>query len=261
MKGNYYDENLNAQKLYRVYQTRYPKVKQYLESEISFVRNHLQGTERILEIGAGYGRIMKELAPNCKTIIGIDISKDNAAFGNEYLSDVSNAQILVMDAHDLDFQEPFDIILCLQNGLSAINAQPIAFIKKIMGLLTTDGTVFVSSYSPKFWNHRVAWFQEQAEKGLLGEIDMEKTRDGEIICKDGFRSSALSPEEMDRIGRSTGCTYYVTEADQSSLFLVISKLRHILCDNSPGCDHCTAISGNACKHRCIGSYPDIFSDV
>lgn len=223
MNGNYYDENLNAQKLYKVYQTKYPRVKQYLKSEISFVRNHLQGTERILEIGAGYGRIMKELAPNCKTIIGIDISKDNAAFGNEYLSDVPNAQLLVMDAHDLDFREPFDVILCLQNGLSAINAQPMAFIKKCMDFLTTDGKVFVSSYSPKFWDHRVAWFREQSKKGLLGEIDMERTRDGEIICKDGFRSSALSPEEMDRIGKSTGYAYYVAETDQSSIFLVISK--------------------------------------
>lgn len=85
MKENYYDQNLNAQKLYRVYQSKYPRVLQYLEAEISYVKNYLQGTERILELGAGYGRIMKELAPFCKSIVGIDISRDNVEFGRKYL--------------------------------------------------------------------------------------------------------------------------------------------------------------------------------
>ena len=68
MKDNYYDQNLNAQKLYQVYQSKYCGVSQYLEAEISYVKNHLQGTEQILELGAGYGRIMKELAPFCRSI-------------------------------------------------------------------------------------------------------------------------------------------------------------------------------------------------
>jgi len=126
MKENYYAQNLNAQKLYQVYQTKYARVRQYLESEISFVRNYLHGTEHVLELGAGYVRIVKELAPSCKSIVGIDISKDNVEFGKEYLKDTPNAQLMVMDVH-------------------------------------------------------IAWFQEQSEKGLLGEIDMEKTKDGIII--------------------------------------------------------------------------------
>lgn len=80
MKGNYYAQNLNAQKLFQVYQTGYPRVKQYLEAEITFVKNHLKGTERILELGAGYGRIIKELAPYCESIVGIDISNDKLFF-------------------------------------------------------------------------------------------------------------------------------------------------------------------------------------
>jgi len=224
LKENYYAQALNAQKLYQVYQTKYSRVKQYLESEISFVRNHLQGTERILELGAGYGRIMKELAPNCKTIVGIDISTDNVEFGKEYLNDVPNAELIVMDAHNLHFKEPFDVVLCLQNGLSAMKVDPIEFIGRIMNLLSQGGKAFVSSYSPKFWDYRLAWFQEQAEKGLLGEIDAEKTKDGIIICKDGFHATTHSPEDMDMIGKSLSYAYKITEVDESSIFLVITKL-------------------------------------
>ncbi|MCL2592949.1 MAG: class I SAM-dependent methyltransferase, partial [Defluviitaleaceae bacterium] len=80
MKKNYYAKKLNAKRLYEVYQTRCPRVKTYLDAEISFVKDQLCGTENVLEIGAGYGRIMKELALHCKSIAGIDISEDNIAF-------------------------------------------------------------------------------------------------------------------------------------------------------------------------------------
>lgn len=85
---------------------------------------------------------------------------------------------MVMNVHNLQFhdQELFDVILCLQNGLSAMKIEPVGFIKKTADLLQNKGKVFFSSYSTKFWEHRLAWFQEQSEKGLLGEIDMEKTK-------------------------------------------------------------------------------------
>lgn len=223
MKDNYYDQNLNAQKLYRVYQSKYPRVLQYLAAEISYVKKYLQGSERILELGAGYGRIMKELAPFCQSIVGIDISKDNVEFGREYLKEMENAQLLVMDAHHMQLEASFDVILCLQNGLSAMKIEPMSYIKEVLELLRPGGKAFFSSYSPNFWEHRLAWFAEQAEKGLLGELDMEKTKDGVIVCKDGFRATTCSPEDMDKIGRTSGYKYQVTEVDESSIFLVVEK--------------------------------------
>jgi 2-polyprenyl-6-hydroxyphenyl methylase/3-demethylubiquinone-9 3-methyltransferase len=223
MKENYYVKSLNTQKLYQAYQTKYPRVRQYLDAEISFVRSCLQGTEHVLELGAGYGRIMKELAPSCKSMIGIDISQDNVEFGNEYLSGTPHARLVVMDAHHFQFSEHFDIVLCLQNALSAMKAQPLEYVKKITALLSPKGKAFISSYSAAFWEHRVGWFHEQSEKGLLGEIDKEKTKDGVIVCKDGFHATTLSPEDMEAIGKASGFPYEITEVDESSVFLIITK--------------------------------------
>ncbi|WP_373898639.1 hypothetical protein ACER0A_005785 [Haloimpatiens sp. FM7315] len=83
--NNYYKQNLNSQKLYQVYETKIPPIKQYLDAEIDFVKDSLSNTQRVLEIGAGYGRIMKELAPYCEFILGIDISKENVLFSKDYL--------------------------------------------------------------------------------------------------------------------------------------------------------------------------------
>ncbi|WP_269478142.1 class I SAM-dependent methyltransferase [Hominibacterium faecale] len=220
--SSYYADKLNALSLFQVYASDIPRVRQYLEAEIDFVRKNLRGDEAVLELAAGYGRIMKELAPHCKSIVGMDISEENVALSKEYLKDYPNASMVVMDVHAMDFDQVFDVILCLQNGLSAMGADS-AVIDKTLSLLAPGGSAYFSSYSAKFWEWRLKWFEEQAEKGLLGEIDYDKTKDGVIICKDGFRATTHSPEALDEIGKNSGLSYKVMEIDESSVFLIISK--------------------------------------
>ncbi|MCL2548120.1 MAG: hypothetical protein FWE76_03015 [Symbiobacteriaceae bacterium] len=68
--------------------------------------------------------------------------------------------------------------LCLQNGLSAMKAEPLSFVGMMLSLLLPGGSAIISTYSEKFWQHRLAWFIKQADKGLLGEIDPKQSRDG-----------------------------------------------------------------------------------
>jgi 2-polyprenyl-6-hydroxyphenyl methylase/3-demethylubiquinone-9 3-methyltransferase len=220
---NYYAGKLNAAKLFQVYDTGIDRVRQYLEAEIEFVRKDLQGHERILELGAGYGRIMKELAPYAASIVGIDISEDSIAFGKDYLKDSPNCSLLVMDAHSLDYQNEFDIVLCLQNGLSAMKGDPLNLVRRAMAALVLGGRAYFSSYSPRFWEVRLAWFQEQASKGLLGEIDRERTKDGKIVCKDGFTATTFSADDLAELGKKVGCAARIEEVDESSVFAVFEK--------------------------------------
>ncbi|MFB0514569.1 MAG: hypothetical protein ACETVQ_03225 [Candidatus Bathyarchaeia archaeon] len=39
-----------------------PRIKRYLNAEIRFVISNLQGKGLILELGCGYGRVMKEVS-------------------------------------------------------------------------------------------------------------------------------------------------------------------------------------------------------
>ncbi|WP_312649625.1 class I SAM-dependent methyltransferase [Aminipila sp.] len=223
MQNNYYAQKLNSQSLFKVYDTNISRVKQYLAAEISFVREHLAGNEKILELGAGYGRIVRELAGSCKSIVGIDISNESVELSKEYLKNSPNAEIKIMDVNNLTFEEKFDVILCLQNGLSAMKVPSQPLIKKIMEMIVNGGKAYFSTYSEKFWEHRVMWFQEQIAKGLLGELDLDKTKDGIIICKDGFKAIFHTPDDLKRIGELSGYEYQVQEIDESSVFLIITK--------------------------------------
>lgn len=220
--NNYYAQKLGAQKLLQVYETKIPRIQQYLQEEVNFIKKNLTKTQNVLELGAGYGRIIKELAPHCNSIVGIDISKDSIVFGREYLKEQTNACMIEMDVHQMTFTNTFDVIVCLQNGLSAMNVD-YTDINKILEILTPGGIAFFSSYSEKIWDYRIKWFEEQASKGLVGKIDYDKTKDGVIVCQDGFKASTYSPRDLQKIGKQSGYSYNVQEIDESSIFLIIYK--------------------------------------
>jgi 2-polyprenyl-6-hydroxyphenyl methylase/3-demethylubiquinone-9 3-methyltransferase len=81
----YYEKKLSSAKLCEVYNTSVERVRQYLDGEIEFIRRRLRGGERVLELGAGYGRILKQIAPFVHSVVGIDISGNSGAWGREYL--------------------------------------------------------------------------------------------------------------------------------------------------------------------------------
>jgi SAM-dependent methyltransferase len=54
-----------------------------------------------LEIGCGIGRLMRELAPRCARVVGIDLSARMAAWSRAYLADFPNAEVRVNDGRSL----------------------------------------------------------------------------------------------------------------------------------------------------------------
>jgi len=201
-----------------------PRIKQYLDAEIDFVLDKIKPSDKILELGCGYGRVLVELAKKAKTVIGIDNSNESIIFAKNILKDFENCQVYEMDAGKLDFPgERFDKVLCVQNGLSAFKLDKLETMKEALRVTRESGTAFFSSYSNNFWGNRLEWFKLQASHGLLGEIDEEKTKDGVIVCKDGFTARTLTPDEFISLAKKLNVTPKITEVDQSSIFCEIIK--------------------------------------
>lgn len=221
---NYYVEQLNAKKLSAVYNTNIPRIRQYLEAEIGCVAKRLAKKDDVIELGAGYGRVIRELAPYVKHIDDVDISFSSVEFGRNFLADISNARLFHADVFEFKTEQKYDAVLCLQNGLSAIRGGGAGgLVNKAVKLLKPGGKAFFSSYSPKFWAYRLAWFQEQADKGLLGTLDLIRSIHGRIVCKDGFISDTCTAKKLKELGRASRLPFYIEEVDDSSIFLVIQK--------------------------------------
>ncbi|RLB21785.1 MAG: class I SAM-dependent methyltransferase, partial [Deltaproteobacteria bacterium] len=112
----------------------------------------------------------------------------------------------------------FDRVVCIQNGISAFKVEPRRLVLEALRVTRPGGKVLFSSYSPRFWNERLEWFQRQAELGLLGEIDYEATGNGVIVCKDGFRATTFGAEEFLSLVSDLHVSPQITEVDGSSIF-------------------------------------------
>jgi ubiquinone/menaquinone biosynthesis C-methylase UbiE len=130
-----------------------------------------------------------------------------------------------MNALHLAFHDDsFDVVICIQNGISAFHVDKKELIKESIRIAKQGGTILFSSYSEKFWNHRLEWFQLQSKAGLLGEIDYEKTKKGMIVCKDGFTATTVKPEQFISLTSNLNVNAKIVEVDESSVFCEMRKI-------------------------------------
>jgi len=220
--SDYYSEKLSAERLRRAYDIATPRVRQYLDAEISFVLSKISPTDVVLELGCGYGRVLEIIVGQAAMTAGVDTSFSSLKYAVEMLRENANCHLLQMDASSLGFKDKcFDKVVCIQNGISAFGVNRYKLLSESIRVTRKSGRVLFSSYSDKFWQDRLAWFKLQADEGLLGEIDFKNTRDGVIICKDGFRATTVDEKEFTQLTGSLGYSPIITEIDESSLFCEI----------------------------------------
>jgi ubiquinone/menaquinone biosynthesis C-methylase UbiE len=218
----YYNEKLSANKLKRCYETAPPRIKQYLEAEVNYTLKKINLGDFVLELGCGYGRILPSLAQKAGPVIGIDMSLQSLILAKDTVRGFNNCHLIRMDAAQLAFtNQVFDVVVCIQNGISAFHVNKADLIRESIRVTKPGGTILFSSYSDKFWDYRQHWFKLQSKAGLIGEIDSEKTRDGVIVCKDGFTATTVNKEQFVELTRRFNVKSSIIEVDQSSLFCEI----------------------------------------
>ncbi len=216
---NYYSNSLNSNKLQRCYEIAPERIVQFLEAEIDFVMKKIDPDDLVLDLGCGYGRVAFRLTDKARKVIGIDISDDNIKLARAFTGKDSNCGFFTMDATAMDFNDnSFDKVICVQNGISAFNVDPAKLIKESIRVTRKGGTVLFSSYSEKFWDHRLEWFHIQAGEGLIGEIDHKQTKNGVIVCKDGFRAITFSGDDFLKLAANFDVQATIHEVDRSSVF-------------------------------------------
>jgi SAM-dependent methyltransferase len=221
-KGGYYDDRLSAERLKRCYDIAPPAVIRYLEAEIAHVCSFIHPADAVLELGCGYGRILPDLASRADEVVGIDTSLESLKMARVNLRACPRCSFANMDATRLGFPDgAFDLVVCIQNGISAFHVDQRALIGESIRVTAPGGKALFSSYSDAFWEERLEWFRLQAEAGLIGELDQEKTGNGVIVCKDGFTATTVGPEQFMTLVENMNVDAQCREIDGSSVFLEI----------------------------------------
>jgi 2-polyprenyl-6-hydroxyphenyl methylase/3-demethylubiquinone-9 3-methyltransferase len=221
-KNSYYTGKLAADHLKKVYDLAPEPVRRYLTAEIEHVRARLPADGWVLELGCGYGRVLKALAPHVGHLVGIDTSRASLRLARDYLADFPDVLLVQMDALHLTFPpSTFDLVCCLQNGISAFQVDQRALLADAVVAARPGGHVLFSSYADIFWEHRLEWFRLQAAHGLIGEIDEAATGEGAIVCKDGFQATTVSPDRFQILAQGLGRHVTTEIIADSSVFCEI----------------------------------------
>jgi ubiquinone/menaquinone biosynthesis C-methylase UbiE len=224
MTVSYYSDKLSAERLKRCYEIAPPRVQQYLRAEIEFVLEKIRLGDVVLDLGCGYGRTMRPLVRKARFVVGVDISSSSLSLAQSLHNLSRSCLFLEMDAAKLAFLDgTFDVVVCIQNGISAFHRDPLRLFQESVRVAKPAGVVLFSTYSEKFWGHRLEWFRKQAEERLLGEIDEERTGNGVIVCRDGFHASTCTEKQFRDWAAQLPVSFEITEVDQSSLFCVMIK--------------------------------------
>ena len=222
MTDDYYTSKLSSNKLKQCYDVASPRVIEYLEAEIQHVLKHIDPVDNVLELGCGYGRVLGRLMQHAHMVVGIDTSKDSLGLAKDTFRTNHMCHLYQMDARTLGFHDSsFDKTICIQNGISAFKIEPRELVMESIRVTKDRGICLFSSYSDRFWEHRLDWFRKQSEENLLGEIDWEETRNGVIVCKDGFRATTFREDDFKTLSASLDLEVEIVEIDHSSVFCII----------------------------------------
>ncbi len=223
ISGYYVRTGLSGDRLRQVYELAPERVRQYLESEIAFVQSRLRPGDAVLELGCGYGRVALRLAHTSTRVVGIDTAPESIALARALAGEDSRFEFLEMDAVALAFPNgAFDLVACVQNGICAFGVDPERLMREALRVTRPGGRVMFSTYAPVFWRHRLSWFEAQAEAGLVGAVDYDRTGEGTVVCGDGFRSGTFSAEAFDALCRRIGVDPLLTTVDRSSVFCEVA---------------------------------------
>jgi 2-polyprenyl-6-hydroxyphenyl methylase/3-demethylubiquinone-9 3-methyltransferase len=221
---NYYARKLSGRRLAECYEIAPPRVKRYLESEIAHVKSRLHSGDTVLELGCGYGRVVFELARVARKIVGIDTASESIALARQLGADIPNCEFFEMDAIDLKLLDnSFDVVICVQNGICAFGVDRERLMMEALRVTRPNGRVLFSSYDVRFWKHRLEWFALQAARGLVGEIDYQRSGDNVIVCKDGFTVGAMDEKGFLELCDKFGIVPAISEVDESSIFCEVIK--------------------------------------
>jgi ubiquinone/menaquinone biosynthesis C-methylase UbiE len=216
----YYTEKLTAERLKKCYDIAPPRVQQYLEAEIQHVLNHIRPNSLVLELGCGYGRVLQRIEEVARYSIGIDTAFESLKYAKDSGLIGAGCSLIQMDVAFLEFPDSiFDVVVCIQNGISAFKVDPEYLVKECIRITKPEGVSLFSSYCEEFWEPRLDWFRLQSKEGLLGEIDWDATHNGTIVCQDGFKATTMTYSDFNSLAQYVNIQPRILKVDNSSIFL------------------------------------------
>jgi 2-polyprenyl-6-hydroxyphenyl methylase/3-demethylubiquinone-9 3-methyltransferase len=173
-------------------------IQEFLDGEIEFISTHIKQGNSILEIGCGYGRLLKILAKKSEKLVGIDFSRRMVELSKQNLKDEKNVKIELMEADKLEFSDnSFDYVVCLDNSFGNMPKIELGVLKEMKRVCKNQGEIIISVFSEN---------AKEVQKENYRRIGLAEIQDdGKAIhTAEGFYSRQFTKEELKSLFEKAG---------------------------------------------------------
>ena len=139
---------------YKVFSKFYDFYVESFKDDLPLYNYYCDSTHNILEIGCGTGRVLKSLAENNCSVLGIDISDEMLDIARKKLKEYITAGIIKLEKYNI-FESPigdgFDRVLITFYTINYLmdNSNCKIFLKNVFDSMKHDGIILIDLFYPK----------------------------------------------------------------------------------------------------------------
>ncbi len=195
----------------------FPEFENWTQKDIIEIRKFLNKDSVVLEIGCGWGRVIKALAPYCKKFIGIDNSEAETIEAKSFLKDIDNVKVFLEDGKETHFPDNyFDAIVISGNTFGNLGENKENVLQEMKRLLKPDGKILLSVYSEGAKARRLKAYKDIGMK-------IKTTESKKIIFEGGLISEEFSKEDIESLFEKYGLKVQFRDISSVALFCIVSK--------------------------------------
>lgn len=184
----------------------------WFEEENEYLNRIVKSNHVVMDVGCGFGRHLKKVAPACKEAHGVDNNPAMIKKATErLLPKFENLHLYLAEGKDMPVKsEIFDVVFCLTNtfGNMSSYAYQQRVLNEINRILKPDGQAILSLYSDSDELQK-ARIKDYEKIGLT----IDKVKDGVVYTKEGLVSEQFNKEKLSGLFEETDFDYTFQEIE------------------------------------------------
>ena len=197
-------------------------IKRFFSEELTFLQNNFFGkvveqNSNILEIGCGYGRLLKILREHAGRLVGIDFSRTMIDKAKLNIENKTNVEVYLMDGVRLQFaDEIFDNVICFAQTFGNMPGIEADVLREMKRVTKIGGKVIVNVFSEimkeaQAENYRRLGFTNVSDDGTGFHTD------------EGFYSRRFTREQLTELFIGVGLDCTISQFSISNYLAVALK--------------------------------------
>lgn len=167
-----------------------PAIQDWFKEENKYLLKQMKPRYSILDVGCGFGRHIKILAPVVKEVVGIDKNPSMVEKAKRELAEHKNVKFLTRDAQNTRLKaNSFDLVICMTNTFGNFINTKLKSLSEMARVLKPNGKIIISVYSEKALDTRITDYKNVG-------LHIEAIENGRIYTDEGLISEQFTKKDL-----------------------------------------------------------------